>query len=182
MGVVWTDPFAGARLSTAVAIVGENVEHMPVLAGTDLQRQDAGRFQSRFAITLGLGQQSQAGAVAVFMMFAFLQQACHCDGSSRADVLAPLNQSLRRPFHMRPVGGRYVISDGTETTASNFADVTGDALHTMEHFNRARCDSCFQYLTDQGVGDAVPISFDFDVIVDMYPNGFEIGDFVALRW
>jgi len=61
MDVVGADPFAGARLSTAVAVVGENVAHMPVLAGADLQRQDIGRFQSRFAITLGQGQQPQAG-------------------------------------------------------------------------------------------------------------------------
>ena len=40
MGVVGTDPVACSSLRIAVTVVGEDVAHMSVLAGADLQGQD----------------------------------------------------------------------------------------------------------------------------------------------
>ena len=46
MDMGWTDPVTLGGLSCAVAVVGENISHMPVLAGAKLQGQCASRLQT----------------------------------------------------------------------------------------------------------------------------------------
>jgi hypothetical protein len=180
--MVGTDPVVRVCLTVPVAVVGEDVAHMPVLAGADLQGQYAGRFQSRLAIAFGQRQQSQASPIAMLWMFAFFEQAGYRDSGSRTDVLPPVNQPLRCPFHVRLVCGRHMFWNGTETAASTIADMAGDALPAMENFDGASGDTRFQYLSDQGMRYAIAMPLYFNVIVDVGLDTLEVGHFIALQW
>src|SRR5438105_1386313 len=131
MGVIETDPVIGGGLSGAVAVVGEDVAYMLVLAGADLQGQSAGSFQSGFAITLGQRQQSQAGAIAVLRMLAFFPQTRHRHGGGYTDVLSPVNQPLWCPFQVRAVRRRHMLGDSGKAAASGVAGMAGDTLPAM---------------------------------------------------
>ena len=65
MGMLGTDPVASRCGRALVAVVHQDVAHVAVLAGTDLQCEHAARFKSGLAETLSQRQQTQAGAVAM---------------------------------------------------------------------------------------------------------------------
>ena len=68
MGLLRTDPVAIGGVIGLIAVVGQDVARVAVLAGADLQRQAAGRFHAWLAVTLDQRQQAQTGAVTVFGM------------------------------------------------------------------------------------------------------------------
>lgn len=43
--VIGADPVAGGSRCALIAVVGQDVAHMPVFAGAQLQREHAGGFQ-----------------------------------------------------------------------------------------------------------------------------------------
>ena len=63
------------------------------------------------AVALGQRQQAQAGAVAVLGMPVLASSRVTASAVAGADALAPVDQPLRRPFHVRAVRGRHVRSD-----------------------------------------------------------------------
>lgn len=82
-------------------------------------------------------------------VFALFEQAGHCDGRGWANVLPPVNRSLRRPLDVRPVRGRHVLADGGKAAASDVTDVTGHALPAMQNFDGASGYPRFQCLPHQ---------------------------------
>ena len=59
--------------------------------------------------------------------------------------------------------------------------MTGDALPTVENFNRVRGDVPPQDLVDQSMRNAITMFLRLDVIVDMHRRGLEVSNFIALR-
>jgi hypothetical protein len=56
---------------------------------------------------------------------------------------------------------------GGEARSQRRAQVRGDALSVLEDFDGARRQAHFHRLADQGMGDGVIVTLDFDVIVEM---------------
>lgn len=154
---------------------------MAVFARADLQGYSAGRFESLLAKALGQREQAQTGTVAMLGMFVLLHQACHRDGCGRADGSAPVDQALWCPFHVRLVRGRHVRGHGAKAAGPAVADMAGDALGTVEQFDRARGDARLQDLAHQGVRNAIAMLLDFHVIVDVDRDGLEVRDLITLH-
>src|SRR5471032_1292355 len=72
VGMVGADPVAGCCWRALVTVVDQDVAHVAVLAGADLQCQRAARFKPGLAEALSQRQQTQAGAVAVLGMLVLL--------------------------------------------------------------------------------------------------------------
>jgi hypothetical protein len=68
VGMLGVAPFVNGHLPALITVVFQDVVHMAVLAGADLQVQHASRLQSHLAVALGHRQPAKAGAVAVLRM------------------------------------------------------------------------------------------------------------------
>jgi len=178
--MVGADPLVGGRWRALVAVVDEDVAHMAVLAGADLQGQHAGRLQPRFAVALGQRQQAETGAVAMLWMLVLGHQARHRFGRRRADALPPVDQPRRRPFHVGAVRRGHVCRRRGEAALTAVAGVAGDTLAPVYQLNRRDGDACFEHLPDQRVGHAVTVTLDLDVVVDVHLDGLEVRHFVTL--
>ena len=71
---------------------------------------------------------------------AFLQQTGHGLAGGHANALAPVNQSIRRPFHMRAVRSRQMRGHRSEPAFVRIALVRRHALATVQDFHR-----CLRY-------------------------------------
>jgi hypothetical protein len=179
--MVGTDPVTGRWQRALVALVGQDVAHMAVAAGADLQGVTASCLKPRLAVTPGQRQQAQAGTIAVFRVAVLGHQPRYRLGSRRADALAPVDQALWRPCQMRAMGCRHLGSDGGEAALPAVARVTGYPLPAMHELHHCRRHARFQHLPDQRMGHALAMAFDFSVIVDMDLDGLEVRHLVALQ-
>ncbi len=179
--MVGADPFGLGGRGPLVAVVLQDVADVAVLAGADLQGQRAGCLQSPLAIAHGQRQQAQAGAVAMLGMPVLGHEPRHHLGSGRADALAPVNQPLRRPFHVGTVRRRHVRGDGGEAADPAVAGMAGDALAAMEQLDHRRGDARLQHLANQGLRHTVAVALELDVVVDVDLDGLEVRHLVALQ-
>ena len=69
-------------------------------------------------------------------VLAFLQQPRDSLASGHTNALAPVNQPIRRPFHMRAVRSRQVRCHRGESALMRIAFVCSYALATVYNFNR----------------------------------------------
>src|ERR1019366_6080204 len=155
IGMVGTDPLSCCCDRVFVTVVGEDVAHMAVLAGTDLQSQHAACFQPWFAVTPSQREQAQAGTIAMLWMFAFFEYARDGNGGGRTDGFTPIDQPLRGPLHVRSVCSRHVLLHSAEVAGPAVVSMAGDALPTVENLDRSRDNTRLQHLADPSVRDAV---------------------------
>jgi len=179
--MVRADPVGGGGRRAPVAVVFEDVAHVAVLAGADLQGQHAGRLEARLAVALRQRQQAQAGAVAVLGMAVLGHQARHRLGRRRADARAPVDQARGRPFHLGAVRRRHVRGRRRKAALPAVARVAGDALAAMHELDHGRRQARLKLLPDQRVRHAVAVALDLDVVVDVHPDGLERRHLVALQ-
>lgn len=141
MRVVRADPVGRRCRCGAIAVVDQNVAHVAVTVHAQFQRQRTRRFETFAAIATGEREQSEARPIAVFRVALLLQQPGDEGASCRADLLAPVNQPLRRPFQMGAVCGRHVLDDGGVATCAVIAGVAGNTAAAMQQLDSARRDA-----------------------------------------
>ena len=129
------------------------------------QRQRTRRFETLAAMETGEREQSEARPIAVFRVVLLLQQPGDERAGCRADLLPPVDQSLRRPFEMGAVC--HVLDDRGIAAHAVVTGVAGDAAATMQQFDHARRDARIELEADQRVRHAVAVLVDLDVIVDV---------------
>src|SRR5450830_1049671 len=82
------------------------------------------RFEAQFAIAFGQRQQVQTGTIAMLGMHVLSHRTRNSFDRGRANGLAPVNQPLRRPLHVRTVGHRHMRGDGGEAALDTVPGVT----------------------------------------------------------
>ncbi len=122
---------------------------MAVTVHAQFQRQRTRRFETVAAIATREREQSEARPIAVFRVALLLQQSGDERAGGRADLLAPVNQPLRRPFEMGSVCGRHVLDDGGVAARAVIAGVAGNAAAAMQQFDRARRNARIELEADQ---------------------------------
>src|SRR6201991_1994718 len=90
----------------------EDRQHRATRRRADGQRAQAGSFEPGTAVLAFEREQPEAGAVAHLRVRLVGQQMLDDGFGTRTDRLAPVEQSARRPFHVRAVRGWHVLSDG----------------------------------------------------------------------
>ncbi len=113
-------------------------------------------------------------------MLILFEQAAHDGTSSAADLLAPVDQPLRRPFEVSAVRGGHVLGHGREA-AGGRAQVGRNALAAMQQLDGMRGDAGVQRLADQRVRHAIAMLVDLDVVVDVNLDGAELRDLIGDR-
>src|SRR3974390_3557285 len=88
----------GLLACDVIAPVAQDVAHVAVVPGAQLQRQRAGGLHAQRPIALGQTEQAQTAAVAVLRMAEAAQQLGDEVPGVRADAGAPVDQPLGRPL------------------------------------------------------------------------------------
>jgi hypothetical protein len=128
MGVLRAGPLwrgAGLHLITPI---DQNVTHMGAVGGAQFQRHHTGGLQSWLGKALGQCQQAQTRPVAMLGVMSCFQQARHQGTSGHANAVAPVDESLRRPLQVSPVGSRQMLRHSGEPTLVRTAQVKRHAL------------------------------------------------------
>jgi hypothetical protein len=76
---------------------------------TDRKRPATGSLQAIFAVGFGQIQQPKAGSVALLRMRPVLKLPLHDGARTDADVLPPVQEPPRCPFHVFAMGARHVL-------------------------------------------------------------------------
>jgi hypothetical protein len=74
----------------------------------------------------------------------------------------------------------HVLGDGGMPVRNKAADMGSDAFAAMENLHRAGGGAGFQLLPGELIGDAVLVSVDLDVIIDVGPDSLPIREDVTL--
>ncbi len=133
------------------------------------------------AIGVGLAQahDSQAGAIAhLGMRLAFEDRADHLRGGL-AHGFGPVNQPRRRPLQMRLMALGHVLLNRGVPVSRGAAQMRGDALAEWKISTVRGGEARFQLLAGKLVGNAVVMTVDLDVIIDVGADRFPVGDHIA---
>ncbi len=114
-------------------------------------------------------------------MLVFGHQSRHRFRRRRADAGTPVNQPLRRPFHVRTVRRRHVRGHRRKAAEAAATGVAGYPLAPVQQLDHGHRHARLQHLADQRVRHAVAVPFDLDVVVDVSLHGFEVRHLVALQ-
>lgn len=91
-----------------------------------------------------------------------------------ADLATPTDQSLRRPLLVRTVRGRYAFLQRREPATYVAADVILHANAPVNNLYQPVSDARLQLHPYQRVRQAVALSFDLDVMVDVRNHRLEL--------
>jgi hypothetical protein len=95
--------------------------------------------------------------------------------SARANRLPPALEAFRRPFGVTAMGTGHLFGVGAMAPAAIAPDMSGNALATVEHLDRARGDADVDLLADQGVWHRIEETLDLDVIVQADASQLPLG-------
>ena len=96
-------------------------------------------------------------------VLACLQHAGDQTAGGRTNVQTPMDQALRAPLQVSPVGLGQMFDNGGELAPVSAAHVACHTLATMQDLHGALCRACLQMQSNQGVGDAVIVLLKRDV-------------------
>ena len=113
-------------------------------------------------------------------MLVLFEQAAHDGTGGAADLLAPVDEPLRRPLEVSAVSGGHVLGHGSEAAGTR-AQMGRNALAAMQQLDGVRGDAGVQRLADQRVRHAIAMLVDLDVVVNMNLDGAELGDLIGNR-
>ena len=99
----------------------------------------------------------------------------------RADLGAPMDQPLGRPFFVRSVKRRHVFVQRREAAAARIASVARHAHSAVQNLHQRICDARLQLQPHQRMRDAVAVALDLDVVVDVHRHCLEGRPLPALR-
>ena len=106
------------------------------------------------------------------------QQVLDDGAGVRADRLAPLDQALRRPLGMRPVGLGHVLRESRVRAALVGADVGGHARTAEEDLHGGGRVARPHRVADECMRHAVVVPIDIDVVVEgdgaLFPLGVHV--------
>jgi hypothetical protein len=109
-----------------------------------------------------------------------LEDMRHDLGGGRSGLLRPVDETGRGPVEVGTMGGRHVRRNGRVLAASSLAKVGSGPLVLEEDLDGGCGDPRLDLLPDQGVGNAVVVLLNVDVIVDVDARGGPLAKFVAL--
>ncbi len=110
-----------------------------------------------------------------------LQQLGDEAAGRHADVAAPMDQPLGRPFLVRPVRGRHVFVQRREPASAGATGMARHAFAAVEDLHQSVGDACLQLQPHQRVRHAVAMALDLDVVIDVRRDGLEGRPLPALR-
>lgn len=140
-----------------------------------------GGFQAIFAVAAGQGHQPQAGAIAHLRMGLVGQLVLHQGAGLGADLLRPVQQAARGPRLMGAMRLGHVFGQGGMGSAPIAAGMTSHPAATGEDFHGGGGNAGLHLLPHQGMGHAVVMTVDFNVIIDVDAAALEVGDLVRQR-
>ena len=120
--------------------------------------------------------------VTMLWMLARVQQARDQAARGHPNVLAPVDQPLRVPLQVRPVGFGQMLGQGREFALVGTARMACHTGAAMQHLHDALCDARLQRATNQGVRYAVVVLLERDVGVDMNLYRLVGGQLPGLHW
>ena len=119
--------------------------------------------------------QAQTGAIALLGMHLLFEQALDQLGGRRAHGAGPGQKLSRRPVGMRPVRRRHVLGRGRVAASPVAAGMAGHAPAVGQDFDAQR-DAQLDFLAHQFMRHAVVVVLELDVVIDVDPGAFPLGD------
>jgi hypothetical protein len=83
---------------------------------------------------------------------------------------------------MRTVSRRHVVSDRRVMPLASGASMSSNAFAAVQNLDSVACDPSFDLLTNEAMRDALIMSVDFDVVINVDPAFAEGRNLVPLRW
>ena len=125
------------------------------MRGPDSERAAARRLQTLLAVGLRQVQQPQARSVALLGMGPILELPLNHGAGAGADVLTPVQEPTRRPFHVFAMLTWHVLGQRCMPALLVAAEVRGNAAAFEEAFGGGVGEAHHDVLADQRVRDAV---------------------------
>lgn len=101
-------------------------------------------------------------------------------GDMWAQLLGPADETFRRPFGVVLVGWRHVFGQGGIPAGHDRTGMGRLALLVIEDFQGVFGRAEVDFLVDQGVGHAVEVFLELDMVVNVHPGFLPEGKFVGL--
>jgi hypothetical protein len=142
---------------------------LDTLVGVDAGRKGpaASSLQAFLAVAVTETQEAEAGTVGLLRMPAGFQEHMHQLGSMGAGLFRPVHEPLRRPLQVFLVGRRHMLRDGGVPARGLDTAMRSHALVLVVDLDRQLGSADVDLFVDEGVGDAVVVFFELDVVVDV---------------
>lgn len=159
----------------------EDRVHGTVGDPADAERPIRSGFEALGGVLLAEPHETEASPVALLGMGPTLHDAAGELGGARAGLLGPRHDARGRPFEVLLVCLGPVAGLGRVATLLVPERVGGDASAAVQDLDRGGRDAGVDLLTREGVGHAVVVSVDVDVVVDVDAGFPPAPKLVALR-
>jgi len=139
-----------------------------------------GSLEPSWSIGLAQAQDPEACAITLFGMWLVFQDGANHLRGRWAHAFSPMNQAGGAPLQVGLMALGPVLVYGGVVIGNEAADVRSDAMVVVENLNRGGREAGLDLLTLQLIGDAVVVTIDFDVVVDVDPYLLPLGYHIAL--
>jgi len=146
---------------------------------TDGQGPVAGRFEPLRRMGSSQLHEPQTAAVALFRMGSTVQEPLDERGGLGSYGTGPGDEPGRTPLQVGPMMGGHVVGVRGVPTAPMAAGVGSYPVPTVEELDGGGGDASVQLRPAQGVGHAVVVEMDLDVVVDVHPDLVPLGELVG---
>jgi hypothetical protein len=153
------------------------------LVGVRVQQQGAlaGRLQAYRGVSLGQAHDAQASAVTHLRMRLAFEDDPHQLRSRWAYIRGPVDQPRRRPLQVGLMAFGTVVVQRGRRMCHQPAAMGGDAHAMIEDLDGGRRVARLQFLAHQLIRNAVIMSLDLDVIVDVRTDLLSLRQDVAFH-
>lgn len=151
------------------------------LVGENAGRQGTttGGVQAVLAVPFGQAQDAHTGTIGLLRMFAGGQERLHELGSVRPDSLSPAHEPVGRPLLILLMGRGHVFSNRGVPAGGVRTAVGSDPAMLEKDFDGGFGGANVDLFVDQGMGDAVVVLLELDVVVDVDTRLLPDGEFVG---
>src|SRR6266516_1990243 len=152
----------------------QNRFNAPIGTGADGQCSCAGGLHSLCWVAPGQSHQTQAGTVALFRIPPRSQDIANDTGRRRANLTSPIDKPFRCPFQISAVLRWPVLRQGRMSAHDRTAGVYCHTATVAEDLDSCSLDTRLQLLVPELEGNAVVVTFNLDMIVDVRPDFFPL--------